>query len=391
MFIGRPISESMPGGLISVVAILLIMALAQGAISATDIESDPTKRKGAGALFQIRREEKWGYMDKTGKIIIDPQFDSEGDFFHGLARVFKYQKWGYINERGKEAIPFKFDNALDFIGEIAPVRVGRKWGYIDLKGNWVVSPRFQAAGELFDGLARVLVWNRIQCGTSTYYTKRNAPTYVYVLPDLIMSLTTGCFPVDPRYGFVNGSGKVAIRAQLHRAEDFSEGLAAFAVENQFGYVDVNGNVVIAPRFESAENFSQGLAQAELNGKWGYIDKSGNWVIEPRFEYGGRFSEGLARVIYPTPEGRMGYIDMSGQMIIRPLFQEAWDFSEGLAPVWQNDQGWSHIDKSGTAVLKLKRARWGFSDGLTVVGDYPNRVYVDKTGQVVAPYEVGWQF
>ena len=35
--------------------------------------------------------------------------------------------------------------------------------------------------------------------------------------------------------------------------------------------------------------------------------------------------------------------------------------------------------------------WGFSDGLTVVGEYPERVYVDKKGKVVARYEVGSEF
>ena len=42
-------------------------------------------------------------------------------------------------------------------------------------------------------------------------------------------------------------------------------------------------------------------------------------------------------------------------------------------------------------LRLAEARWGFSDGLTVVGEYPTRVYVDKQGKVIAAYEVGSEF
>ena len=78
------------------------------------------------------------------------------------------------------------------------------------------------------------------------------------------------------------------------------------------------------------------------------------------------------------------------MVIQLQYEEAWDFREGLAPVWKNQQ-WSYIDRSGVAILSMNNVGWGFSDGLTIVGEYPNRVYVDKRGQVVAPYEVGSQF
>ena len=356
---------------------------------ATSIERNPTKREGAGAPFQIRRGKKWGYMNRVGKIIIDPQFDSVGDFFHGLARVRKNGKWGYINEKGEEAIQLQFDDALDFLGELAPARLGRKWGYIDLNGNWVVSPQFQAAGEYFDGLARVLFWSRIQCGHSKFYTNENAPDYVYVMPTMETALTSQCYPVDAKYGFLDKSGRLAIETKFAGTEDFSEGLAAFWRGGKFGYIDVGGKEVIPPQFDSAEAFSEGMAQVSLNGAWGYIDKRGNWVIAPSFSYGGAFSEGLARVVPVLGKGT-GYIDKTGKMVIEAEFEEAWDFREGLAPVWKNQQ-WSYIDKSGVAVLRMKNARWGFSDGLTIVGDYPDRLYMNKHGQVVAQYEVGSQF
>ena len=100
-----------------------------------------------------------------------------------------------------------------------------------------------------------------------------------------------------------------------------------------------------------------------------------------------FTEGLARVIV---DDKSGYIDKNGQMVITPQFRSGGDFSEGLAPVLMDDK-WGYIDQTGQKVLQLGRARWGFSDGLTIVGDYPNRVYMDKQGRVIAPYEVGSEF
>ncbi|HEX5965176.1 MAG TPA: WG repeat-containing protein [Pyrinomonadaceae bacterium] len=374
---------------VSVLLTLAILAITASNVSATTIERDPTKRKGAGAPFQIRRGKLWGYMDRTGKVIIEPQFDYEGDFFHGVARVRKNRKWGYIDEKGKQVIPFSFDDALDFIGEIAPVRVGRQWGYIDLSGRWIVTPRFQAAGEFVDGRARVVLWTRVQCGNGKSVPNNEAPEHVFVIPDILVLLTGGCSPVDDRYGFIDKSGRFVIEPQLQRAEDFSEGVAAFATGNKFGYIDVDGNVVIAAQFEQAENFAEGLAVAQRNNKWGYIDKSGRWVIEPRFDLGSAFSEGLARVI-PSIGSGSGYIDRRGQIVIKSEFESAMSFSEGLSLVWKNDQS-SYINTSGTIVLTLTKARWRFSDGLTVIGEYPDRVYVDKQGKTVAPYEVGSEF
>ena len=65
-------------------------------------------------------------MDRTGATIITPQFDWEGDFLGGLARVLVEGKWGYINEQGQIVIPPKFDDAGDLTGELSPVQVGRR-------------------------------------------------------------------------------------------------------------------------------------------------------------------------------------------------------------------------------------------------------------------------
>lgn len=44
---------------------------------------------------------KWGFMDKTGKIVIDPQFVNTWFFNEGLVRVYAKDKNGYINRQGQ--------------------------------------------------------------------------------------------------------------------------------------------------------------------------------------------------------------------------------------------------------------------------------------------------
>ncbi len=44
--------------------------------------------------------QKWGYINKMGKLVIKTQFDNVEPFFNGLARVEVNGKHGYINKKG---------------------------------------------------------------------------------------------------------------------------------------------------------------------------------------------------------------------------------------------------------------------------------------------------
>ncbi len=44
---------------------------------------------------------KHGYINRTGKVVIQPQFDEAYPFINGLAYVRIKDKWGYIDRTGK--------------------------------------------------------------------------------------------------------------------------------------------------------------------------------------------------------------------------------------------------------------------------------------------------
>ncbi|HWZ31292.1 MAG TPA: WG repeat-containing protein [Bryobacteraceae bacterium] len=341
-------------------------------------------------------------MDRTGRVVIQPQFFDVGDFFDGLARVVvnvgKDYKSCFIDETGKTVIPCTFDAALNFSEGLAPVRVGRFWGYIDRTGRMAIQPQFQGAAEISDGLGRFMVWEKMQC-SGRGYTKDDAPMYAFAMHDITFHLTSGCFAEHQRFGYVDKTGQIVIKPEFFVAEDFSEGLAAVRIEesatSKYAFVDKTGAIVIRPQFDQAYSFSEGLAAVETGfraeggkkvaGKWGFIDRLGKFVISPRFELTLGFSEGLARACENL--GAWGFIDRTGGFVIAPNFNQALDFSEGLAGVWPDDGDFLYIDRTGKRVLKLKNGRWAFSDGLTVAGEYSKRVYVGRNGKTVAPYEV----
>jgi hypothetical protein len=53
------------------------------------------------ALADVRVEDKLGFIDKTGKMVIPPQYGSATAFSEWLAPVKLDGKWGFIDKSGK--------------------------------------------------------------------------------------------------------------------------------------------------------------------------------------------------------------------------------------------------------------------------------------------------
>ena len=152
-------------------AVASILLLSQ--CFATDVVRIPIKKNGAGPLFQISRQNKWGYMNRAGGVLVPPQFDDEGDFL-GAVPGCKRTGAGELDEAGRVAIDYQFDSAGDFHEGLAPVQVGRKWGFIDPIGRYVIEPRFQAVAEFHDGLSRFELWESVNLWLGCL-RKENAP------------------------------------------------------------------------------------------------------------------------------------------------------------------------------------------------------------------------
>ena len=106
--------------------------------------SDKGKKNNPNPIAAVKFGDKWGYIDKSGKFIINPQFDDACDFSEsGLAGVQLGDKWGYIDKTGKFIINPQFDYAYPFSENgLARVILGDKYGYIDKSGKFIINPQF---------------------------------------------------------------------------------------------------------------------------------------------------------------------------------------------------------------------------------------------------------
>jgi len=87
----------------------------------------------------VQNKDKWAYIDKNGKIIYEYKFDFAGNFYNGMAQVGKKtgnsMKYGYINENFELVIPYKYDDSWAFNKKYAFVKQNNYWFKIDKKGN----------------------------------------------------------------------------------------------------------------------------------------------------------------------------------------------------------------------------------------------------------------
>jgi hypothetical protein len=119
-------------------------------------------------LAPANRTHDCGYIDKSGSFILRPAVSPGekdcatvwGDFAEGLSRWKFVNKYGFIDHSGKVIIEPRFDLTVHFSEGLAAVQIAGKWGYIDKSGKIVIEPRMLSTAKDFqNGLAYVVTKN----------------------------------------------------------------------------------------------------------------------------------------------------------------------------------------------------------------------------------------
>lgn len=108
----------------------------------------------------------WGFIDPTGEIVLRGEdWGYCREFSEGLAAVCvgdpesEDAKWGYIDKTGAWVLEPQYHGALSFTEGLAAVDIGDEsrpaWGYINPQGEMVIDAEYEAAGMFSEGVASV--------------------------------------------------------------------------------------------------------------------------------------------------------------------------------------------------------------------------------------------
>ncbi|WP_338763047.1 WG repeat-containing protein [Bernardetia sp. ABR2-2B] len=375
-------------------------------------------------LVLIEQNNKVGYADKTGKIIVEPLYDNiENNFSEvyysktGISEVKKNNLIGYINHEGKQILPLEFSKVnnfygiydvkdavtvaqkgnrkygtidrhnntiipfeYDFIGmdnrndTLSFVKQNNKWGVINPFGKTVVPIRYSSVKYLQKpNTKKALIEVFLDSSVVSYLDKKGNFLEDNPNKNLIIVKQGGkfgiktdtnaeTFLVNPSYDFIEEFGKVG-----------KTSWAKVGIKNPknpkqllYGIIDNKGNTILETDYLEIGILSEGKIAVQQNHKsrdkqlFGYLDENGKKVIDFQYYKAFPFSDNMAKVDLSRAGTKWSYIDEKGEVVIKSAYTSGSDFGEGMA-VGEVFL----IDKTGKRISRLPYR------SVKAVGNYKN--------------------
>ncbi len=210
-------------------------------------------QKEFGSLAAVRIKDKEGKIKKAGFIntlgkMVYKFEDVLSLFSYDLAGVKKDGKWGFIDSTGKFVIEPKFDSIDSFnrIYNLARVEINGKYGYINREGEVVID----------------IVWTTAKMATDKY-------------KQVVLGF---CVSDGENSKWLNTDGGLICETAYDDIAPFTEKYIIVKENDKYGIIDVNGNLIHETVYDYLEPISDRYVLAQKGGKHGMIDTDGNVIV-----------------------------------------------------------------------------------------------------------------
>ncbi|MFC4101792.1 WG repeat-containing protein [Paenibacillus xanthanilyticus] len=309
---------------------------------------------------------RWGYIDRAGKMVLQPRFRSAAAFGRtGLAAAGTEQGTGLIDTSGRFVVQPIYDSIGEFSEGHAVVIDKEGFKLIDAEGRIVTKRAYSFLGNLHNNRAVFYVQN-----------------------------TDG----NSLYGYIDGEGSEVIPARFQEADDFERNRALIKTkEGEYAVIRPDGTQVAVFHYPFVGPPSDGLLafQQEAGGKYGYIDEKGRVVIQPAYTYAQPFRDGLA--VVNTGEDYKsvyGVIDKKGQYVVQPGYNDIRQLGDNRLALGQAIDENEPYRGSIFLVATAKGVRLSdfayfdvqdYKQGLASVYDRTHTYFIDRTGKAAPGY------
>ena len=304
-------------------------------------------------MIRVRKNGLYGFLDTTGKVMVDCQYRTASGYSEGLAVVIidfdsDNMGYGYIDKSGNMAIAATHEYAYPFSEGYAIVKDYDRFGMIDHSGREVLTCKYAELTYMVDGhffavdpiTEKAALFNnkfkqitgfdydKVTAYQGGYYTVERGGRVTFLdlkgkercgFYDEVSGFFDGYSMVvrDGKYGIINERGKVILPIEYdnsgYRSMEyiFSENVAMVEKNGKYGFIDKRGKIVVPIIYESAQHCTEGLIPVQKQGLWGFVDKNGEVVCDFEFDAASYFEWGRAEVVY---QGEVFKINPDGQCV-----------------------------------------------------------------------------
>lgn len=333
------------------------------------------------ARFMITENNRIGYIDQTGKVIIQPVFINGGEFSDGLAAVRSNGKYGYIDIHGKFVIPEQYDFADAFHFGFACVYTNGNVKLIDKAGKEVVNnPNYRYIRLISPNKAIANIDKRLfQLIEINPHRKLSR----YPLEE-VSEFTDGTAIVsrlkkvkggfDRETGLMDTNGRMLVDfGTYYQIKPFSNGFAlvksGYEKDDFEGFIDTKGKLVFKRKLEDQsylyDDINSGITVIHFRNYWnsvekkyspakkqysGYINIKGEILLNDTLKWNLKdFSDG--RTFIPE-NGKYGLYDTQLKRIGNESYNSVSEFYNGIAVVSKKGL-YSIIDTNGNFLFEPK--------------------------------------
>jgi WG containing repeat len=357
-----------------------------------------------GDLTRVMLNGKVGFIDRAGKLAIEPIFDQAWPFSHGFDRTTALRDGvpGVLDKTGawvpgEQQIPFAVTLQVYGDPKVETIRglhfkKGDRWGFLEPDGRVVLDADFDIPVT--------------HCHDRTIYASRNKEWLRFKWDGSPLQPPNGRFiegwcysppfplKVGDKIGLVAADGTPV--TPFHFDAIVRVGGRAWDVKlgGRWGRIATgDGRWLIEPRFDYL-SADEGLLVAAVDGKRGFLNLDGSWLIEPKFDAAQLIKQPFAPRLLGRPEPANAFVTVSGATGLLRLKDESWivpprpgvmcDIPDSNAIIWQAGSKLTILSRTGEAWYEIDADRIGpiREDGLVPFLRNGKWGLVDTAGQVM---------
>ena len=373
----------------------------------------------------VKKGDKWGYIDKTGNLIISYKYDEAASFSCGIALVKENDKIGIIDTSGNWKKTIEAEEGGVISEDLLAIKVNGKWGFIDKDGNIVIDCVFDDAGYFYNGIANVNFdgkWGFIDKNGEVVIDFKYEFNCLMNFNDDGIAL---CFDDALNFGAINREDEELIignfemakadieTAYVMEGEDFINiskdeknrildlngneiisceydeaeliwDIVVIKKDEQYACFDKKGNLIIDfGKYQEIDHFSEGFILVSQNEKVGLLNTKGELVVPIEYDDIDYFRNDVAII---ENNGKKGAIDKTGKVIIPVEYNDIGRFEQNTTWIEKNGM-FGYVDKNGSFLTEFKYLEaYKFAEGLSIAFLDDGYVYIDEKGKIAIPHK-----